>query len=106
MEKIAKISLFISLFALSGCRKETTSVVFWCSDPQYNSIGVNIDGSLAGSVNLFYSSAPDCGSPGCPTTNLRPGKYHIQAEASPGGQKWDFELKLSGKDRCLAQELQ
>lgn len=92
----------LSAAFLTSCAPKSGDVTFWQStEGNYGLTIVEVEGNTA-NITSDYTSAPDCGDPGCATFNLDYGTYNFTA-AEDGGAIWSGSFEIDGS--CLTFEL-
>ena len=97
------LSACISAALFTSCAPKTGDVTFWQpAGGNYGITVVEVEGNTA-NITSDYTSAPDCGDPGCATFNLDYGTYSFTAADAETGAVWSGSFDIDGS--CLTFEL-
>lgn len=81
----------------------TGKVVFWTDQNVTGPITVNVGGSAVGTITVYGTTAPACGTTGAVTVDLAPGTYTYTASAN--GVTWGPSTVTSVAGQCRPQLL-
>jgi hypothetical protein len=77
--------------------------LIWTSNSSADPISVYIDDISVGTITAYYNSAPECGSMGCVTANLKVGDHLV--DATDGYDTWSGTVTVT-KNGCSKFNLQ
>ncbi|MDL2262035.1 hypothetical protein LJC11_00855 [Bacteroidales bacterium OttesenSCG-928-I21] len=84
---------------------KNTTLIIWCSDPNFGRIKVNVNGTYSGDITSFYNSTPSCGAAGCVTVSISgSGRTIIRAFGNDGTEFYK-EINSLSANKCNSLRL-